>query len=193
MHYFVAICGLKLELKVQKCLIWDKIINSSPRVTLEFDRWHKNNPKKLFYATSSFVHNFVAICRFNLELWYRNTQIGAKFVLTYVTLTYDPWPWPFAWTSLLSMVINPENFMMIKWDVHCEKGVTDGWMVWQMDRTILRAACSQLKNCVQQHLWPNGLYPYNPGALTGLIRVLHPTNERWRYFVTTSLIGWAKA
>ena len=25
---------------------------------------------------------------------------------------------------------------------------------------------------------------------TGLIFGLHPANERWRYFVTTSLIGW---
>ena len=27
---------------------------------------------------------------------------------------------------------------------------------------------------------------------TGLIIGLHPANERWRYFVTTSLIGWAQ-
>ena len=37
-----------------------------------------------------------------------------------MTLTFDLWP--FAWTSLLSMVITPENFMMIWWHcthVHC--------------------------------------------------------------------------
>ena len=28
---------------------------------------------------------------------------------------------------------------------------------------------------------------------TGLIICLHPTNERWHYFVMTSLIGWAQA
>ena len=27
---------------------------------------------------------------------------------------------------------------------------------------------------------------------TGLILGLRPANERWRYFVTTSLIGWAQ-
>ena len=27
---------------------------------------------------------------------------------------------------------------------------------------------------------------------TGLIFVLHPSNERWRYFVTPSLISWAQ-
>ena len=30
-------------------------------------------------------------------------------------------------------------------------------------------------------------------ASTGLILGLHPVNERRRYFVTTSLIGWAQA
>ena len=29
--------------------------------------------------------------------------------------------------------------------------------------------------------------------ITGLILGLRPTNERRRYFVTTSLIGWAQA
>ena len=38
----------------------------------------------------------------------RNTAIGTKF------LTCDPnlWPWPFTWTSDLSIVGTPENFMM---------------------------------------------------------------------------------
>ena len=49
-----------------------------------------------------------------------------SWVLTSVTLTFDLWPWPFAWTSLLTMVITPENFMMIRWGEHGEKDVTDG-------------------------------------------------------------------
>ena len=76
-----------------------------------------------------------------------------SWVLTSVTLTFDLWPWPFAWTSLLSLVITPENFMMIRWWEHGEKGVTDGQTDRQMDgrtdkteNTIWRAAWSQLKN-----------------------------------------------
>ena len=77
-----------------------------------------------------------------------------SLVLTSVTLTFDLWPWPFAWTSLLTMVITPENFMMIRWWEHGEKGVTDGQTDGQTDRqtdrqtenTICRAAWSQLKN-----------------------------------------------
>ena len=56
-----------------------------------------------------------------------------SWVLTSVTLTFDPWPWPFAWTSLLSLVITPENFMMIRWWEHGEKGVTDGQTDGQTD------------------------------------------------------------
>ena len=32
-----------------------------------------------------------------------------------------------------------------------------------------------------------------PIDITGLIIGLRPANERWCYFVTTSLIGWAQA
>ena len=49
-----------------------------------------------------------------------------------MTLIFDLWPWPFAWTSLVSMVITPGNFMMILWQEHCEEGVmyreTDRWI-----------------------------------------------------------------
>ena len=48
-----------------------------------------------------------------------------NWLLTSVTLTFALWSWPFAWTSLLSLVIIPENFMMIQWWEHSEKAVTD--------------------------------------------------------------------
>ena len=49
-----------------------------------------------------------------------------SWVVTSVTLTFDLWPWPIAWTLPWSLVITPENFMMIRWWEHSEKGVTDG-------------------------------------------------------------------
>ena len=61
-------------------------------------------------------------------------QIGARFVLISVTLTDDLSPWPVAWTSLLSMVITPENLMMIQLQRHCAKGVTVGRTDEQTDR-----------------------------------------------------------
>ena len=59
------------------------------------------------------------------------------------------WPWPFAWSSRLSMVTTPEYFRMIRWQEHCQKGVTDGCTDGHTDRrteiSVLRAAWSQLK------------------------------------------------
>ena len=58
------------------------------RVTLKFDKWPWKTIRHLFYATSSFVHHQ-----------------RLSWVLTSVTLTCDLWRWPFACTSLLSLVI----------------------------------------------------------------------------------------
>ena len=65
---------------------------------------------------------------FHHHMWIQTRVTVRKrlsWVLTSVTLTFDLWPWPFAWTSLLSLVITPENFMIIWWWEHGEKGVTD--------------------------------------------------------------------
>ena len=101
-------------------------------------------------------------CCFQLCAWFHChmwIQTGVRvrkrlsWVLTSVTLTFDLWPWPFAWTSLLTMVITPENFMMIRWWEHGEKGVTDrqtdgrtdGRTDRRTDWTSHIAAWSQLK------------------------------------------------
>ena len=100
------------------------------------------------------------LCCFQLCAWFHChmwIQTGVRvrkrlsWVLTSVTLTFDLWPWPFAWTSLLTMVITSwwyDDGNMVKkvWQ-------TDGRMDRRTDRqtdrqtenTICRAACSQLK------------------------------------------------
>ena len=71
----------------------------------------------------------VKLCAsFHHHMWIKTgvtVRQRLSWVLTYVTLTFDLWPWPFAWTSLLSLVITPENFMMIRRWEHSQKGVTD--------------------------------------------------------------------
>ena len=70
-----------------------------------------------------------------------------------VTFIFDLWPWPFAWTSLLSLVITPENFMIIWWRKHSKKNrQTERWMDRRMNgradgrtESIHRAAWSRLK------------------------------------------------
>ena len=64
-----------------------------------------------------------------------------SWVLTSVTLTFDLWPWPFAWTSLLTMVITPQNFMMIWWWENGEKDVTDGQTDRPTDRLNQSYSC----------------------------------------------------
>ena len=61
---------------VRKHPIWVKIDDFLSRVTLQFDVWPWKIIGHLFYATSSFVHHFVAISDFKLELQSGNAQLG---------------------------------------------------------------------------------------------------------------------
>ena len=59
---------------------WIQIVNFSARVTVKFDWWPCKTIGHLFYATSSFVHHFVAIGEYKLELQSGNTRpIWVKF------------------------------------------------------------------------------------------------------------------
>ena len=79
---------------VWKCPIWVKINNFFSRVTLQFDIWPwKTTIGHLFYATSRFVHHFVAIGDFKLELQSGNAQFGSNSTIFRAgwlcDLTYD--------------------------------------------------------------------------------------------------------
>ena len=74
---------------------------------------------------------------FHYHMWIQTGVTVRKWlnqVLTSVTFTFDTWPWSFACTLLLSMVITTENLTMIRWWEHSVNGVTDGWMERQTDR-----------------------------------------------------------
>ena len=102
------------------------------------------------------LSNIKLYASFHHHMWIQTGVTVRKrlsWVVTSVTLTFDLWPWPFAWTLRWSLVITPENFMMIRWWEHSQKGVTDRRTDGQTDRrtdrqtenTICRAAWSQLK------------------------------------------------
>ena len=78
---------------VQKRPIWVKIDDFVTRVTLQYDVWHWKTTGHLFYATSSFVHHFVAIGDFKLELQSGNAQFGSNSTIFRAVwpcnLTYD--------------------------------------------------------------------------------------------------------
>ena len=73
---------------VRKRPIWVKFGDVLSRVTLKFDGWHWKTIGHLFYATSSFVHHFLAIGDFKLELQSGNTQFGSNS-----TIFRAVWPW----------------------------------------------------------------------------------------------------
>ena len=73
---------------VRKHPIWVKIDDFLSCVTLQFDVWPWKTIGHLFYATSSFVHHFVAIGDFKLELQSRNAQFGSNS-----TIFRAVWPW----------------------------------------------------------------------------------------------------
>ena len=145
---------IQTNVTVRKRSIRFKIGDFLSRMTSKFDEWPWKTIGHLFYATSSFIHHFVPIGEFILQLQSRSWRMTLKnnrapllstiklytsfyhhiwiqtgvtvrkrlsWVMTSVTLTFDLWSWPFAWTSLLSLVITPENFVAIRWPEHCEK------------------------------------------------------------------------
>ena len=58
------------------------------RVTLKFDGWPWKAIGHLFYGASNFVHHFIAIDEFKLELQSRNAQSGSNS-----TIFLAMWPW----------------------------------------------------------------------------------------------------
>ena len=146
--YYFKLCAsfgshwrIQTGVTVRKRPIW---VKKNDDFFLAVWPWNlKNNRTPLLSNSKLFAS-------FHHHMWIQTEVTVRKrlsWVLTYVTLTFDLWPWPFAWTSLLSMVITPENFMMIQWQEHCEKGVTDGRTETdgRTDWSVLRAAWSQLK------------------------------------------------
>ena len=63
------------------------------------------------------LSNIKLCASFHHQMWIQTGATVRKrlsWVLTSVTLTFDLWPCPFSWTLLWSLVITPENFMMIQ-------------------------------------------------------------------------------
>ena len=73
---------------VRKRPIWVKIGDVLSRVTFKFDRWPWKTIGHLFFAVSSFVHHFIAIGEFKLELQSGNAQFGSNS-----TIFRTIWPW----------------------------------------------------------------------------------------------------
>ena len=149
-HHFKPLGEFKLELQSGNAQFGSKSTNFLSCVTSKFDGWPWKTIGHLFYVASSFMHHFIAIGEFKLKLQSGNTQFGSKsaIFLSRVTFKFNRWTCKIIWqlslaTSsfmhhfiiicghlhghhfCLSMIITPENFVMIQWQEHSEKDVTD--------------------------------------------------------------------
>ena len=85
--HFIDICRFKMEIQPGNAKFGSNSV-IFPRVTLKFDGWPWKTIEYLFYATSSFVHHFIAICQFKMELQSGNVKFGSKSAI------FCPvWPW----------------------------------------------------------------------------------------------------
>ena len=101
------------------------------------------------------LSNIKLYASFHHHMWIQTGVTVRKRWSWVVTLCdldlFDLWPDDLftAWTLLWSLVITPDNFMMIRWWEHSQKGVTDrrtdGQTDGQTENTICRAAWSQLQ------------------------------------------------
>ena len=73
---------------IRKRWIRVKIGNFLSRVTLKFDGWPWKTIGHLSNAPSSFVHHFIAIGEFKMELQSGNAQFGSKSTIFLLV-----WPW----------------------------------------------------------------------------------------------------
>ena len=78
MHHFIAICEFKMEIQSGNPKFGSKSAIFLSRVTLKFDGWPWETIGHLFYAISSFVHHFIDICKFKMELQSGNAKFGSK-------------------------------------------------------------------------------------------------------------------
>ena len=99
--YYIKLCAafqshwyIKTGVTVRKRSIRVKIGDFLPKVTLKIDRCPWKTIGQLFYAASSFVHHFIPIGEFKMELQSGTAQYGAKSTIFFsrVTLKFDGWP-----------------------------------------------------------------------------------------------------
>ena len=83
--YYVKLCtSFQRHMLIQtRVTVW----KCSIHVTLKFDRWPSKNNRHIFYATSNFVHHFIAISVFKQELQSGNVKFGWKSIICLSSVT----------------------------------------------------------------------------------------------------------
>ena len=138
-HHFIAIGEVELQLRSGNAQYESKSTIFLAVCDLEIWRMTLKNDR------APLLSNIKLCASFHRHMWIQTGVTVRKRingVMTSVTLTFDLWPRPFAWTSRLSMIISPENFRMIRWQEHCQKVVADGRTDRQTDGRTDGNKCS---------------------------------------------------
>ena len=96
--YFIKLCAsfqshgwIQTGVTVRKPSIRVKIGNFLSNVTLKFDRLPWKTIGHLFYVASSFLHHFIVISEFKLELQSGNAHIWVKIYVFFVLCDLEIW------------------------------------------------------------------------------------------------------
>ena len=153
-HHFVAIGESKLELQSGNAQFGSKLtIFFFSRVTLKFDGWPSKTIGHLFYATSSFVHHFVAIGQFKLELQSGNANLGQNghepcdLEMWWMTLKNDRAPL----LSNIKLCASFHHHMWIQTGVTVRKWPSWGWPLWPWPLTL--TFCMDVTSVIGNNSW----------------------------------------
>ena len=149
-HHFVTIGVLKLELQCGSAQFGSNL--PIFRAVCDLEIWRMT--LKIYRAP--LLSNIKLYASFHHHMWIQTGVTVRKrlsWVVTSVTLTFDLWPWPFAWTLLWSLVITSENYMMIRWWEHSQKGVTDRQKDRRTDGRTDRRTDGQTENTIGRAAW----------------------------------------
>ena len=122
-HHFIAIGEFKLEIQSGNAKF-----GSNSTIFRAVWPWNLTDDLEKQKGTSPKQHQ--AVCIISSSYVNLNWRYSPETVKLGCDLC-DLGLWPLTltscmtWTSLLSLVITPENFMMIRWWEHSQKGVTD--------------------------------------------------------------------
>ena len=94
-QHFKAIGIFKLELQSRNAQFGSKLAIFCPVRRWKLTDNIEQTIGNLSYAASTFVHHFIVIGEFELELQSGNAQFGSKSTnfFSCVTLKFDGWPW----------------------------------------------------------------------------------------------------
>ena len=90
---------IQTSITVRKRPIWVKFDDFKSRATLKFDGWPCKTIGHLFYATSSFLHHFIAIGEFKLELQSGNNRAPLLCYFKLSTSFHSHW-WIQTWVTV---------------------------------------------------------------------------------------------